>query len=131
MQYSSVRSTHSLPAKDVDGLLVTGASQDHFLGFHYLTILTDQGDIKEIFLISKSYDHPYPLLYSGIGVLQSNVVLEHELCVKFSLTNVAIRLTFFVVLSKVSPESICITENFATILAGSPSPLSGVHRLTV
>ena len=46
-QYSSVRSTHSLPAKDVDGWLVTGASQDHFVVFHHLTILTDQGDIKE------------------------------------------------------------------------------------
>ena len=40
-------SAHSLPAKDVDGLLVTGASQDHFVVFHHLTILTDQGDIKE------------------------------------------------------------------------------------
>ena len=66
-----------------------------------------------------------------ICVLQSNVVLKQELCVKFSLTYVAIRLTFFVVLSKVSLESICFTENFATILAGSTSPPSGVHRLTV
>ena len=47
-QHSSVRSTHSLPAKDVDGSLVTRASQDHFVGFHHLTILRDQGDIKEI-----------------------------------------------------------------------------------
>ena len=27
-------------AKDVDGLLLTGASQDHFVGFHHLTILS-------------------------------------------------------------------------------------------
>ena len=52
-QYSFVRSTHSLPAKDVDGSLVTGASQDHFVGFHHLTILTGQGDIKE-FLVKGS-----------------------------------------------------------------------------
>ena len=38
-QYSSVRSTHSLPAKDVDGWLVTGASQDHFVVFHHLTVI--------------------------------------------------------------------------------------------
>ena len=47
-QHSSVRSTHSLPAKDVDGLLVIGASQDHSLGFHHMTIFKDQGDIKDI-----------------------------------------------------------------------------------
>ena len=63
-QYSSVRSTHSLPAKDVDGWLVTGASQDHFVVFHHLKTFT-------------------------------------------------------------------FTENFATILAGSTSPPSDVHRLTV
>ena len=57
------------------------------------------------------------------------MVLEHELCVEFSLTYVAIRLTFLVVLSKVSLESFCIAENFATIKAGSLP--SGVHRLTV
>ena len=48
-QHSSVRpkhfkNPHPLPAKD--GLLVTGASQDHFVGFHHLTTLTGQGDIK-------------------------------------------------------------------------------------
>ena len=63
-QYSSVRSTHSLPAKDVDGSLVTGASQDHFVVFHHLKTFT-------------------------------------------------------------------FTENFATILAGSTSPPSDIHRLTV
>ena len=84
-QHSSVSPKHSknphpLPAKDVDGSLVTRASQDRFVGFHHLTY----------------------------------VVLEHELCVEFTLT-VAIRLFFLVVLSKVSLESICISENFATI----------------
>ena len=49
--HSILKSTHSLPAKDIDSSLVTGASQDHFVGFHHLTILTDQGDIKE-FLVT-------------------------------------------------------------------------------
>ena len=36
-----------------DGSLVTGANQDHFVGFHHLTILTGQGDISEIFVPSE------------------------------------------------------------------------------
>ena len=103
-QHSSVRpkhfkNPHPLPAKD--GLLVTGASQDHFVGFHHLTILTGQGDIKE-FLVKWKL---------------------------FSVTNVAIRLAFLVVLSKMSFQSFCLAENFATIKAGSLP--SGAHRLTV
>ena len=101
-QHSSVRpkhfkNPHPLPAKD--GLLVTGASQDHFVGFHHLTILTGQGDIKE-FLVKWKL---------------------------FSVTNVAIRLAFLVVLSKMSFQSFCLAENFATIKAGSLP--SGAHRL--
>ena len=49
----------------------------------------------------------------------SNVVLQQELCIEFPLTYVAIRLVFLVVLSEVSLETTFITENFATILAGS------------
>ena len=81
-QHSSVRpkhfkNPHPLPAKD--GSLVTGASQDHFVGFHHLTILTGQGNIKEfvaqthkVILASSSPSfenlwkrnkYPHPLIY--------------------------------------------------------------------
>ena len=53
------------------------------------------------------------------------MVLQQELCIEFPLTYVAIRLVFLVVLSEVSLETTFITENFATILAGSF--LSYVH----
>ena len=43
--------------------------------------------------------------------------------------DVAIRLAFLVVLSKISFQSFCLAENFATIKAGSLP--SGAHRLTV
>ena len=53
------------------------------------------------------------------------MVLQQELCIEFPLTYVTIRLVFLVVLSEVSLETTFITENFATILAGSF--LSNVH----
>ena len=53
------------------------------------------------------------------------MVLQQELCIEFPLTYVAIRLVFLVVLYLVSLETTFITENFATILAGSF--LSYVH----
>ena len=37
-----------LKPKDVDGSFVTGASQDHLVGFHKLTIFTSQSNIRKL-----------------------------------------------------------------------------------
>ena len=49
----------------------------------------------------------------------SDVVFQQELCIEFPPTYVAIRLLFLVVFSEVPLETNFITQNFATILAGS------------
>ena len=69
-QHSYVRpkhfkNPHPLPAKD--GSLVTGASQDHFVGFHHLTILTGQGDIKEFLVMWKLRSSPSPFIFRRRG----------------------------------------------------------------
>ena len=48
---------------DVDGCLGTGASQDYLVGFHQLTILTCQGDIRNSLLSPKE---ELPFLNCGI-----------------------------------------------------------------
>ena len=40
-----------LKPRGVDGCLGTGASQDHLVGFHQLTILAGQGNIRELLVL--------------------------------------------------------------------------------
>ena len=42
-----------LKPRGVDGCFGTGASQDYLVGFHQLTILTGQGNIRELLVVSK------------------------------------------------------------------------------
>ena len=55
-----------LKPKDVDGSFVTGASQDHLVGFHKLTIFTGQGNIRKLLGISHNSEAELTLLQGKI-----------------------------------------------------------------
>ena len=70
-----------LKPKDVDGSFVTGASQDHLVGFHKLTIFTGQGNIRKLLGISHNSEaeltvwspktcwlFPAPVIFVAIGL---------------------------------------------------------------
>ena len=55
-----------LKPKDVDGTFVTGASQDHLVGFHKMTIFTGQGNIRKLLGISHNSEAELTLLQGKI-----------------------------------------------------------------
>ena len=78
-----------LKPKDADGSFVTGASQDHLVRFHKLTISTGQGNIRKLLGISHNSEaeltvwspktcwlFPAPVIFVAIGLAIGLVDLQ-------------------------------------------------------
>ena len=92
----------------VDGCLGTGASQDYVVGFHQLTILTSQGDIRELLVVSKGRA-AFPKLWhfvsydtSSIRVTQATTILDFEHLCQYPTPRIALFVCPFVRHLKVS-----------------------------